>query len=104
VAGARSGDKGGNANVGLWTLTDEAYAWLERYLTVERFRQLVTEAADLDVERHELPNLRALNFVVRGWLGRGVAACTRLDPQAKGFGEYVRAKYVDVPAALLDGA
>jgi hypothetical protein len=101
IAGARSGDKGGNANVGVWTRTDDAYAWLAGYLTVDRFRALIVEAADLEVERHELPNLRALNFVVRGWLGRGVAASTRLDPQAKGFGEYLRAKHVDVPTALL---
>ncbi len=101
VAGARSGDKGGNANVGLWTRTDEAYRWLSAELTVDRFRQLVPEAAALEVERHPLPNLRAVNFVVRGWLGRGVAACTRLDPQAKGLGEYLRARHVEVPVALL---
>lgn len=103
IMGARSGDKGGNANVGVWTRTDAAYAWLAGYLTVERFQTLVPEAADLDIERADLPNLRAMNFVVRGWLGRGVAASTRLDPQAKGFGEYLRAKWVDVPDQLLEG-
>ena len=50
---------------------------------------------------HELPNLRAVNFVIEGLLGRGVAANTRIDPQAKGLGEYLRAKVVDLPAALL---
>jgi hypothetical protein len=102
VVGARSGDKGGNANVGLWARTDEGYAWLERFLTVDRFRELVPESANLEIDRTELPNLRALNFVVRGWLGRGVAASTRLDPQAKGLGEYVRAKWVDIPDVLLE--
>src|SRR5205814_8535094 len=72
VCGARSGDKGGNANVGLWTRTDDAYEWLRAYLTVERLRELVPEAADLTIERYELPNLRALNFVVKGLLGEGV--------------------------------
>jgi hypothetical protein len=102
VVGARSGDKGGNANVGLWARSDAGYGWLERFLTVDRLRQLLPETDDLEIERHELPNLRALNFVIRGWLGRGVAASTRLDPQAKGLGEYVRAKWVDVPDVLLD--
>jgi hypothetical protein len=102
VAGARSGDKGGNANVGVWARTDEAYAWLEQLLTVERFQELLPETASLVVERHPLPNLRAVNFVVRGLLGEGVASSTRMDPQAKGFGEYLRAKVVDVPVALLD--
>jgi hypothetical protein len=97
VAGARSGDKGGNANVGLWTRTDEEYAWLRAYLTVERFREVLPEAADLPVHRYELPNLRAVNFVVAGLLGDGVASATRPDPQAKGLGEYVRSRHVDLP-------
>jgi hypothetical protein len=105
VAGARSGDKGGNANVGVWTRTDEAYDWLSWFLTVDRLRALMPAETDgFEVERHELPNLRACNFVVRGLLGRGVAATARTDPQAKGFGEYLRAKVVDVPEHLLPPA
>jgi Acyclic terpene utilisation family protein AtuA len=101
ICGARSGDKGGNANVGIWTRNVTAYAWLESYLTVERFQLLVPEAAPLNVERHPLPNLLSINFVVAGLLGDGVAASTRSDPQAKSFGEYLRAKVVDIPRALL---
>ncbi len=102
VVGARSGDKGGDANVGLWTRTDEAYAWLREFLTVERARELLgPEAADLAIEIHELPNLRALNVVVHGILGDGVASSTRPDPQAKGLGEYLRSRVVDVPETLL---
>lgn len=102
IAGARSGDKGGNANVGVWVHTPEAFAWLRAHLTIERLRELMpAETAGLDVERHELANLLAVNFVVVGLLGRGVAASTRSDPQAKGFGEYLRAKVVDVPVSLL---
>ena len=101
VCGARSGDKGGNANVGLWTRSDEAYDWLAATLTVERFRQLVTEAAALEVRRYELANLRALNFVVVGLLGAGVASSTRYDPQAKGLGEYLRSRELEVPDALV---
>ena len=101
VAGARSGDKGGNANVGLWARTDAGYAWLRAYLTEERMRELLPEAADLRISRYELPNIRAVNFVVHGLLGEGVAASSRQDPQAKGLGEYVRSRYADVPEELL---
>ncbi|MBA4180119.1 MAG: exopolyphosphatase [Anaerolinea sp.] len=104
VIGARSGDKGGNANVGLWARSDAGYAWLREYLTTERFKSLVREARDLEVRRYELPNLRALNFVVVGLLGEGVASSTRMDPQAKSLGEYVRAKVVELPEALLADA
>lgn len=101
LAGARSGDKGGNANVGLWVRTPAAYAWLAEFLTEPRFRELFPETRTLRVERHELPNLLALNFVVHGLLGDGVAASTRSDAQAKSLGEYVRARLVDIPTELL---
>ncbi|HXV92368.1 MAG TPA: acyclic terpene utilization AtuA family protein [Pseudonocardia sp.] len=105
VCGARSGDKGGDANVGLWARDDAGYAWMRGYLTVERLRGLLgPEAADLEIERFELPNLRALNVVVHGLLGEGVAASTRPDPQAKGLGEYLRSRVVEVPGALAAGA
>ncbi|MFJ8816596.1 acyclic terpene utilization AtuA family protein [Amycolatopsis thermoflava] len=101
VCAARSGDKGGNANVGLWVTDARAYSWLRDHLTVDRFLELLPEAAGLTVNRYELPNLNALNFVVVGLLGAGVAASTRPDPQAKGLGEYIRSRHVDVPEALL---
>jgi acyclic terpene utilization AtuA family protein len=101
VAGARSGDKGGNANVGLWARGADGFAWMRDYLTVERMRELLPEAAGLKISRYELPNLRALNFVVHGLLGAGVAATFRIDPQAKSLGEYVRSRFVDLPAELL---
>jgi hypothetical protein len=102
VVGARSGDKGGNANLGVWTRNDAAYAWLEGFLDVDRLRVLMPETKDLEVHRYELPNIRALNFVIVGLLGEGVASSVRLDPQAKGLGEYLRAKVVDVPEELLE--
>ncbi|MFJ8645948.1 acyclic terpene utilization AtuA family protein [Streptomyces sp. NPDC093546] len=101
VAGARSGDKGGDANVGVWVTTDAAWRWLAHTLSADRLRELLPEAAPLDVVRHVLPNLRALNFVVTGLLGEGVAAQARFDPQAKGLGEWLRARHVDIPEALL---
>jgi hypothetical protein len=101
VAGARSGDKGGDANLGVWARTDAGYPWLRDFLTTERLRALLPETATLGVERYELPNLRALNFVVRGLLGAGVAASTRFDPQAKALGEWLRSRVVEIPEALL---
>ncbi len=101
VCGARSGDKGGNANVGLWAKSPEAYGWLREYLDVARLRELLPEADGLEVRRYELPNLQALNFVVVGLLGLGVAASARPDPQAKGLGEYLRSRYADIPVRLL---
>ena len=99
--GARSGDKGGNANVGVWARSPEAFAWLRGFLDTERFRALVPDAAKLEVRRFELPNVLSLNFVVVGLLGDGVAASTRADPQAKGLGEYLRSRLVDLPVSLL---
>ncbi|MGW3726312.1 acyclic terpene utilization AtuA family protein [Streptomyces sp. NPDC000851] len=101
VAGARSGDKGGNANVGVWARTDEAWRWLANELTATRFRELIPESRTLLVTRHSLPNLRALNFVVEGILGAGVAAQHRFDPQAKALGEWLRSRHLDIPEALL---
>ncbi len=103
VFGARSGDKGGDANIGVWARTGPAYAWLRDFLTVERVHELLPETRAHTVEVHQLPNLLAVNVVVHGLLGRGVAANTAVDPQGKGLGEYLRAKSVDLPAALLPG-
>lgn len=101
VAGARSGDKGGNANVGVWVRGEQAWRWLVHTLTVEEFRRLLPETAALTVRRHVLPNLRALNFVVEGLLGEGVSSQARFDPQAKALGEWLRSRHLDIPEALL---
>ncbi|MFD9503086.1 acyclic terpene utilization AtuA family protein [Streptomyces sp. NPDC060035] len=102
IAGARSGDKGGDANVGVWVRSDDAWRWLAHELTVARFQELLPETAGLTVVRHVLPNLRALNFVVHGLLGEGVAAQARFDPQAKAVGEWLRSRCLSVPVALLE--
>lgn len=101
IAGARSGDKGGSANVGVWVRTDEQWRWLANMLTVEKLRELLPETADLPVTRHVLPNLRAVNFVIDDILGQGVAYQARFDPQAKGLGEWLRSRHVDIPERLL---
>ncbi len=101
LVGARSGDKGGDANVGLWADEDAVAAWLSEHFTVEAFKALLPEVEPYAVSRFELANLRAVNFVVHGILGWGVASNLRLDTQAKGLGELLRSRPVDVPATLL---
>ncbi|MHC5262937.1 acyclic terpene utilization AtuA family protein [Streptomyces sp. UC4497] len=128
IAGARSGDKGGDANVGVWVESAAAWRWLAHTLTVDLFRELLPETNQaplvdesqrgpgqspasatpvpvdegrLTVTRHPLPNLRALNFTVEGLLGDGVAAAHRFDPQAKGLAEWLRSRHLDIPEALL---
>ena len=101
IFGSRSGDKGGNANLGVFARSDEAWAWLDAFLTAEKLQELLPETATLPVDRHRLPGIRSLNFVIHGILEEGVAASTRQDPQAKSLGEWLRARVVDIPEALL---
>lgn len=101
IAGARSGDKGGSANVGVWVRTEDQWRWLANTLTVELLKELLPEAAELPVTRHVLPNIRAVNFVIEDILGQGVAYQARFDPQAKGLGEWLRSRHVDIPESLL---
>lgn len=102
IAGARSGDKGGDANIGVWVRTDDQWRWLVHTLTVDAVKELLPETRPLTVTRHVLPHLRAVNFVVEGILGRGVASGARFDPQAKGLGEWLRARHLDIPDTLLE--
>lgn len=101
VAGARSGDKGGGANIGVWVRTDAQYRWLANALTVQKLREMLPEAADLTVTRHLLPSIRAVNFVIDDILGKGVAYQARFDPQAKGLGEWLRSRHIDIPEEIL---
>ncbi len=101
VIAARSGDKGGDANLGVWVAEDRAWPWLAEFLTLDRVRELLPETAGLDLERHLLPNLRAVNVVVRGLLGEGVAYHARFDPQAKALGELLRSRFADIPEEFL---
>ena len=102
---ARSGDKGGDANVGLWVRVgerrDERAQWLRQFVTVDHVRALVPEAKDLEIEVFELPNLHGVNVLIHGLLGDGVAASTRFDPQAKALGEWLRSRLVSIPEELL---
>ncbi|MGZ6884406.1 MAG: acyclic terpene utilization AtuA family protein [Nocardioidaceae bacterium] len=105
VVHARSGDKGGDANIGLWAkdaaTRPDRVAWLLGFVTPERVRELLPETRGLDVEVHRLPNLGAVNVVVHGLLGEGVAASSRFDPQAKALGEWLRSRHVEIPEGVL---
>ncbi|AZG44472.1 hypothetical protein D7316_01058 [Gordonia insulae] len=101
VAHARSGDKGGNSNVGIWTRDPRVWLWLRRFLTTDEIRRLIPEAKDLDVVRHEFPDLQAVHFVLRGLLGTGGSSNTRVDQVGKAVGEYLRSRQVLIPDDLL---
>jgi len=95
---------GTGRNIGVWGTTRDHFGWLMQELTIDRFRALLPEAKELRIDRYPLPNLCAVNFVVHGLLGAGVSSSTRLDPQAKGIGEWLRARCVDLPTSFLTGA
>jgi hypothetical protein len=104
---ARSGDKGGDANLGLWVandgspVRDQRVAWLLATVTSDFVQELLPEARCLVVQVHALPNLGGVNVVVHRLLGDGVAASARFDPQAKGLGEWARSRLVEIPEELL---
>lgn len=99
--GARSGDKGGDANVAVWAKTDRAYRWLWHNLTVDHLRQLLPDVGAREIVRHNFPRVRAVNFVVLGLLEDGALGSNRVDVQAKALGEYLRARPVTLPVSLL---
>ncbi|MDB4029892.1 DUF1446 domain-containing protein, partial [Gammaproteobacteria bacterium] len=99
--GARSGDKGGCANIGIWAKTENAYSFLNEYLTVEKIKGLMPDLAEFQIDRYELPNILSLNFYIHGILEDGVSSNTRKDGQAKSLGEYLRAKYIEIPKSLI---
>ncbi len=100
VFATRSGDKGGNANLGIWAKTPEAFAFLKEFLTTDKLKELLHDISAFEMERYEFPNLLAVNFYIKGMLGEGVAASVRSDPQAKTLGEYLRARVIEIPEAI----
>ena len=107
IALARSGDKAGNINIGLWIRTenDEAWRWFASYLSRAKLISLIGSdwhPARHHIERVEMARLHAVHFVLYGVLGRGVSSATVLDSLGKGFADYVRAKEVQVPRRVLE--
>jgi hypothetical protein len=101
IVHARSGDKGGDANIGVWVRNREAWEWLRSTLTTDALRRLLPETRELAISRYELPNLGAVNFLIRGLLGTGATSSLRLDSQAKALGEWLLSRNTTVPRSLV---
>ena len=101
VCGTRSGDKGGDANLGIYARNDTTWAWLDNNLTTEKLKNLLPETQNLSIERYRYPKIRSLNFLIRGLLQEGVAASTRQDPQAKALGEWLRSRQMEIPMHVI---
>lgn len=101
---ARSGDKGADGNVGIWAHEETAYQWLAETLDVDQIKVILPEARNLTIECHRLPNLLALNFVIKNLLDGGASETLRLDRQAKALGEYLRAKHMEIPNQLFSAS
>ncbi len=100
IAFARSGDKGNSANVAVFARTPEAYAWLLTHLTAARVEEYFLPLGVGPVQRYEVPNLEALNFVLPHVLGGGGSRSLRIDAQGKTLGMALLELPVDAPPAL----
>ena len=101
IAFARSGDKGDSSNVGLFVMTDEAFEFIRREITAERVKAHFGRIVRGPVERYELPNLRALNFMLYDSLGGGGSESLKNDAQGKTHGQALLMMELDVPDDLL---
>lgn len=101
VAFARSGDKGGNSNVGVWAAQEKAWPWLRQALSTEMLRRLLPQAQGLEIVRHEFAHLRAVHFIVRGLLGCGGSTNLQADQVGKAVGEFVLSRQIEIPVELL---
>ncbi len=102
IYGTRSGDKGGCANLGVWAKNSKSFAFLIRYLSVDKLKELLPDLKDFSIDRYELANINSLNFYIHDILQDGVSSNNRKDGQAKSLGEYLRAKEIQVPKNLLE--
>ncbi|MGH8453568.1 MAG: AtuA-related protein [Nevskiales bacterium] len=101
IAIARSGDKGADSNVGIMAKTPEIFEFLRKELTAERVKAHFREICLGKVDRYELPNLRALNFILHDSLGGGGTETQKTDAQGKVHGLAMLHMELDVPDALL---
>ena len=101
IYGTRSGDKGGCANLGIWAKNSKSYAFLNKFLSVKKLKELLPDLKNFDIERYELSNINSLNFYIHDILEDGVSSNNRKDSQAKSLGEYLRAKVIKVPNSIL---
>ena len=101
IFGTRSGDKGGCANLGVWSKNIDTYGFLYDFLTVKKLKELLPDLEPFEIDRFDLPNILSLNFYIHGILQDGVSSSTRMDGQAKSLGEYLRAKKISIPKTIL---
>ena len=101
IYGARSGDKGGCANLGIWAKNSKSFAFLIKYLSVDKLKELLPDLKDFKIDRYELANINSINFYIHDILQDGVSSNNKKDGQAKSLGEYLRAKIIKVPKNLL---
>lgn len=103
IALGRSGDKGGNVNIGLYVQIDEQWQWFRSFMTRAKMQELMgNDWKDwYFIERVEMPEIRAVHFVIYGPLGRGVSSSKLLDSLGKGFAEFIRAVHVPIPTKFL---
>lgn len=104
IAIARSGDKGGNSNIGVIANTNEIYEFLKQNLTAAVVKELFAEICRGDVIRYELPNLKAFNFVLNDSLGGGGTETFLTDAQGKVHALGLLHMSLDVPDNLLKAA
>jgi len=98
IAHARSGDKGDTANVGVIALRPAWYPLLQRHLTLDRVREHFRGEIEGPVERYELPNLNAINFLLHGALDGGGTLSLKTDAQGKVFSTAMLRLVLDIPA------
>ena len=103
IALARSGDKGANINFGIFVHNEIAWEWLRSFMSRTKLRELLGSdwKDEYFLERVEFPKIFAVHFVVYGILDRGVSSSKSLDCLGKGFADFIRDKWVDVPIYLL---
>ena len=101
IAHGRSGDKGNGSNVGIIARHPDIYPFLKKELTSERIKEHMKYVCKGEVERFELPNIGALNFILNESLGGGGTVSLKLDAQGKTHASQVLRMDIDVPEELL---
>ncbi len=101
IAYARSGDKGSHANIGVIAYNPEGYAFLQEHLTEKRVHAYFEPLGVMETKRYEMPNIGALNFVLKGVLAGGGSRSLRIDAQGKALGQALLEMEVSIPENIL---
>lgn len=103
IALARSGDKGANIDFGVFPKKSAMWPWFREFMSRAKLQELMGEdwRSEYFIERMEFPKIFSVHFVIYGPLGRGSSSSVLLDNLGKGFADYIRAKFVDIPIEML---